>query len=143
MKMLMFEGTTQEFDAVAHLFRGANHGEILDAHAASEPEIDPASAVRRMLKRRPVSEGQRDVYSALADGPVEYNEFLKVTHRKSSEMAGVMGALGRRISNTKEIRSAGLPANSGAIFTWEQDGDKQYISLKDYAIEALREEGII
>jgi hypothetical protein len=143
MKVIQFDGTPEEFKAVAHLF---SKGELVNGSrspSGTAPTIDPKSAIKKVLSRRPISEGQRALYEALADGPVEYQELLRKTGREASVMAGVLGALGRRVSNTKEIRLAGLPENSEAILHWEYDGESYVYSLRDYALEALVEEGVI
>ncbi len=58
-------------------------------------------------------------------------------------MAGVLGALGRRINNTQEIHQAKLPGNVLAVLKYEQEGGKTYYSLTPHALEALRAENII
>lgn len=140
MKVIKFEGTAEEFEAVASLF-----GDSTDETPppVGIPTVEPQDAIRAVLTRIPISEGQLAVYKALADGRLEYEVFLEETERNNSEMAGVLGALGRRISNTKEIAAAGLPQNCMAMFEWETEDEIDYIELQHYALEALQEEGII
>ena len=58
-------------------------------------------------------------------------------------MAGVLGALGRRINNNPEIKKAGLEANIHAVLIYGRDGEDLYISLHDYVIEVLKDLEII
>ena len=58
-------------------------------------------------------------------------------------MAGVLGALGRRINNNPEIKKAGVEANIYAVLIYERDGEDLYISLHDYVVEVLKDFGII
>ena len=143
-----FDGTPEEFRSVANLF-GANSsmGEsIQDEDLPTQIEdnvVQPKEAIRKMIKRRPVPQGQRDVYKALRNGEVKSEDMAEKIHRRASEYAGVMGALGRRINNTKEINSAGLPANVYAIINYRKSEDGTFLSLTPEAKEVLEEEGLI
>lgn len=142
MRVIQFEGTPDEFSTIEHLFRNPsipNHDDSSDVTKDSPSSIEPKEAIRCMLTRRPVSKGQQAVFTALAEGKLEYEELLRRTGISSGSMAGVMGALGRRISNTSEIRQAGLKGNTTAIMEY----DKGYLSLTKDALEVLREEGLI
>ena len=142
MKVTQFEGTAEEFEAVAHLFM-SNESETLDKKKPVPEHSDLVSAIREVLARRPVSKGQREVFIALADGELKYEEFLKMTDRTPSQMAGVFGALGRRISNTPAIKAASLPQNLNAMIKTRRDGESKCLSLTPYAEDALEKEGII
>lgn len=109
MKVIMLEGTPEEIKKVAHLFvetplEGTSNGSA--AQAVIEPTIEPVEAIRRMLTRRPISNGQMAVYKALAGGRLEWYEYLNQADRTSAQIAGIHGALGRRINNTPEIHQA-------------------------------------
>jgi len=146
MKVTKFEGTAEEFKAAAHLFCDSQPTEQSDSlvkKPSDVPSVEPQEAIRRMLTRLPISNGQMAVYKALSTGRLEYNDFLRCTERTAGTMAGVLGALGRRINNTEEIHQAGLPGNTKAILKWEDEGGKGYYSLTPHAIEALKAEGVI
>lgn len=146
MKVTRFEGTPEEFKVVAHLFGDSplpDKNGSSDENMREVPDIEPQEAIRCMLTRLSSSDGQIAVYKALANGKLEYNEFLKRTGRVAGVMAGVLGALGRRVNNTKEIHQAGLPGNASAVLKWEKEGGKEYISLTPHALEALKAENII
>ena len=140
MKVLKFEGTPEEFAAVAPLFDDTSEN---NDTPPGPPTVAPKDAIRAVLTRIPISDGQLAVYKALANGRLEYEEFLKATGKNGNEMAGVLGGLGRRISNTEEIVAAGLPRNCEAMMEWEYEGVTEYRSLLPHALEALREENII
>jgi len=145
---LEFEGTIEEFRSAAFLF-GENT--LVDDSTQTENPlaqnqnvgIETKEAIRRMLKRRPVPKGQKDVYQALANGEVKSEDMAERIGKTASQYAGVMGALGRRINNTKEIHTAGLPANIGAVIHYRRTDDGTYLSLTHDAEEVLREEGVI
>ena len=138
MKILLFEGEPEEFKAVAHLFNGTI---IKEGHSVKK--TDPVTGLRQMLKRIPIPEGQLVVYRALANGRLEHSDFLNQIQRKSVQLAGIFGALGRRINKTTEVHEAGLTGTTKDVLTWENDGDKWFISLTPNALEALKAEGII
>lgn len=142
MKVMKFEGTPEEFRAVAYLFGDSATQEQLPEEEAV-PTVATVDAIRAMLTRRPISNGQRAVYAALADGRIEYDELLARTDRPGEVMAGVLGALGRRINNTPEIRQAGLPGNVSAIMVFETVSGTRYVELTPEALEALEEEEVI
>lgn len=142
MKIVMFEGTTEEFEAVAHLFGKLSPSSEESANG-HEPTIEPQKAIRNMLSRIDIPNGQLAVYKALVNGRLEYNELLAKTGRVSREMSGVLGALGRRINGTEAIHKAGLPGNTSAVLVREKEGGKEYFSLTPDALEALRAEEVI
>ena len=143
-----FEGTSEEFRSVASLFGDKSLPDLSSQskNASNQEEnfvMDPKEAIRRMLKRRPVPKGQKDIYKALANGEVRSENMAKIIGRTASEYAGVMGALGRRINSTEEIHLAGLPANVYAVIKYRDTDDGTYLSLTHDAEEVLREEGLI
>ena len=142
MEVVKFKGTSEEFKDVAYLFSEKAAPEGKD-EIESAPTIEPVEGIRKMLTRRTISNGQKAVYKALANGRLEYSDFLKQTKRTAQQMAGVLGALGRRINNTQEIHQAGLPGNTKAVLKWEKEGGIEYVSLKPYVHEALVAEGVI
>lgn len=146
MKVIMLEGTPAEIKEVASLFMESpaqTAAEPASVTSSDQPSIDPVEAIKKMLTRLPISDGQRAVYKALANGKLEYSEYLKSTGRSAQQMAGVHGALGGRINNTQEIHQAGLPGDIYAVLNYEEQGDKGYFSLTPHALEALKEEGIV
>jgi len=143
-----FEGTVEEFKNAAFLF-GENQtaDEHISAEDTTEQEedkgVEPKEAIRRMLRRRRIPQGQKDVYKALANGEVKSEDMAERIGRTPPEYAGVMGALGRRINSTKEIQTAGLPTNVYAVIQYRETDNGTYLSLTHDAEEVLREEGVI
>lgn len=79
----------------------------------------------------PVTRGQKQFYKALYDAGEQglaTNELIRVMGRRDgSDLAGVLGALGRRVNGAPGYgRSAG--PGIGMLFTWEPrpDGQWQY-----------------
>lgn len=131
---------------MAFLFTGSpspESGEAVDARPSDVPRVEPQEAIRRMLTRLPISDGQMAVYKCLFKGRLEYGEFLLCTQTRGEIMAGVLGALGRRINNTAEIHQAGLPGNCNAVLKWEEEGGKRYVCLTPHAFEALKSMGLV
>ena len=145
MKLIMFDGTPEEFQKVAPIFGPSSQTDKGSGSESvgKESPIDPQEAIRRMLTRIRVPNGQLAIYKALANGRLEYSEFLKQTGRSGAQMAGVLGALGRRVDHTPEIHRAGLPGNSGAVLKLEEEDGKRFISLQPDALKVLREANVI
>lgn len=153
--LLSFDGSPDEFASVEHIFsndtRGSSDslslpqglkGESSSSLQASS--IEKSDAVRKMLSRRSVKEGQRALYTALSDGEfMGYEELLRTLDRTRAQMAGLFGALGRRINKTPEIHQANLPGKCTAVLEWEERNDDSYIRLLPHTIEALKAEKII
>ena len=134
-----FDGTPEEFNAVAYMFIDG----VEKPKSADEKRIEPKEALREMLTRRPIHNGQMSIYNTLANGELAYDEYVSRMGRTSSQIRGVHGALGKRINQTPEISMAGLPGNIDAVVLWRQEDGVGYISLKPEFIEVLKEEGII
>ena len=150
MKIIKFEGTVEEFRAVNGLFDDSDTIENSSSRVTMDQMNKEANslsaqknALKAMLNRIPIPDGQLDIYRSLSNGELEYSEYLKRMDRVAGEVAGVHGALGRRINHTKEIIESGLPGNMNAVIIWRKSGGKDYVSLKPEFIEVLREEGII
>ena len=151
MKVTVFEGTPEEYKSIAQ-FLGDEKVGISPMNddvsvQVGDTKTTPKDAYRAMLNRIPISEGQMGVYMLLAEGELEYGEYLSRLGKTSAQIAGVHGALGRRINHTPEIEQAGLPGNMKAVMNWRKksEGTKiiYYLSLCPDFIEVLKEEGII
>lgn len=139
-RIVEFEGTRDEFDVVKPHLGESTPGE----EEVSEGEsIEPVEAVRQMLTRRPISNGQRALYEALSEGRLAYEEVLERTGRTGQQMAGLLGALGSRINSTEAIHQASLPGNVEAVLKYERIDGKRHLSLTPHAKEALEAEGVI
>lgn len=140
VKSLQFEGTPEEFKAVAYMFDGS--------HTETEREsdeivtINAKDAIRTMITRRPLPNGQRELYLALINGPLEYDEFTRKMGRTPQQMRGLMGALGKRVNATEEVHQAGLPCDSTLVVKTFQKNDKKYVSLTDDVLEVIKEPDI-
>jgi hypothetical protein len=141
MKVTIIEGTPQELKALMpSLFSDSS---VIQQETEQGPMIDPKEAYRAMLTRIDIQQGQRDLYRVLSKGELEYEEYLVKMKRTWQEIAGVHGALGKRINNTKEIHQASLPGNMSAIVDLRKENGKEYLKLKQEFIEVLEEEKII
>ncbi|MFW6126126.1 MAG: hypothetical protein ACOC58_03385 [Chloroflexota bacterium] len=142
-RVVEFEGTPEEFEVVKpHLGESTPNEEAVSVSETNEP-VEPEEAIRRMLTRRPISNGQRALYEALSEGRLAYDELLERTGRTGQQMAGLLGALGSRINSTRAIHQAGLPGNVGAVLKYERIDGERHLSLTPDAREALEAEGVI
>ena len=100
--------------------------------------------VRLMLTRRPVSRGQKKLYILLYDADdkgMTNSEIAKALEFSNYQFAGLMGALGRRINQTKGMEGSG---GIDAIFEiTPAPPDKWRYVMNPVLREALKLEGII
>jgi len=103
-----------------------------------------ADDVRRMLTRMPIPRGQQALYRALyqvGEQGLSGAELAAATGRSKSELAGVLGALGRRINRTD-----GLEGKGGIEVVLQvsatDDGDWHY-QMRAILREALKAERIV
>jgi len=150
MKIIKFEGTAEEFKVVANIFEDNNERENVGALEPTQTideeegkKLARKIAYKTMLNRRAIPEGQLAVYRALLQGELYYQEYLRRMNRSDHEVAGVHGALGKRINRTAAIHEAGLPGNMDAVATWRNEGAKRFLSLKPEFVEVLLEERIV
>ncbi len=113
----------------------------LEPRQRGEVSVD---AVRRMLTRRPVPDGQRVLYRALyqaGDQGLSRSDLAVAMNRSKLQLSGVLGALGRRINRTE-----GLEGKEGILIVFDAsmlgDGDWHY-RMRPVLREALEAEGII
>lgn len=100
--------------------------------------------VRRMLTRIPVPNGQILLYRALLEvgnTGITGGELAKQLNRTRSQLAGILGALGVRINNTKGLENKG---GLETIITIQQLKGGEYLyKLKPVLKRALEEESIL
>jgi predicted transcriptional regulator with HTH domain len=110
------------------------------------PETDEVTVadVRRMLTRRPVSEGQRALFRALysaGDEGIALSSLAKAIRRSPSQLGGILGALGRRISTTKGLEGKG--ATEVVINYSKTDKGEWVYTIRPVLRKALEAEGIV
>lgn len=83
----------------------------------------------RLLTRIPVARGQRQLYKVLydtGDAGLTHNELvIKMGRRDRQELAGVLGALGRRVNGTPGYGQREKPSGY-MVLSWEQLNDGQW-----------------
>jgi len=99
--------------------------------------------VRRMLSRRPVPYGQRQLYEVLAaagDEGLAKDELGDAMGRSRRQVSGVFGALGNRITNTEGLEGKGI----GAVLAISRNtqGEWHY-RMRPVLRQALEEEGML
>ncbi|MDE0172845.1 MAG: hypothetical protein OYH76_08015 [Defluviicoccus sp.] len=160
MKMTVFEGTPEEIAKVARALRqnGANLmpdeplGEAALSETSGSTGSSPASGepkkfvtvefARRVLTRRQLSTGQKIVLETLKDAYPEWvsrDELCAATDYTSSQLAGLMGAFGRRASHTQGyVRGSWL-----FDAEWDEEAWAYRYRLPDSLLEALRLEDVV
>lgn len=136
MKITVFEGTPEEYKAIADVLGKNTNGASENNKVSTQKD-----AYRALLRRAPIHNGQREMYKVLSKGELSWPEYTKVMKRTQEQIRGVHGALGRRINETPEIHQADLPGNINAVVIW--DTAKNTIALRPEFLEVLNEEGLI
>lgn len=100
--------------------------------------------VRRMLTRRRIKEGQDEFYQVLyaaGERGMSTSELVEALNKTRAQIAGVLGALGRRINNTE-----GLEGKGGILAVLDvselKDGDWHY-RMRPILRQALEAEKIV
>jgi hypothetical protein len=140
---LTFVGTVEEFAAVSYLFeeehRIATRGPR-PRNVAEQPPVSEQELIRRVLARMPVPPGQQALYRALyraGDAGLGASELAAAIRRTEPELAGVLGALGRRINRTPGINRDN-PPGVGLIFGVVQKDGQWHYTMKDELREVLK-----
>ena len=96
-----------------------------------------------MLTRRRISKGQLELYKALYDTSqgLSMPELVETLNRSRSQIAGVLGALGRRIHNTP-----GLGGKGGLVTVLdisEAKGGEWHYRMRSHLRQALELENVL
>lgn len=127
---ITFEGTAEEFEAVRPLFAGSPisvsavdrlreaHDPLSEDVSAADGDISQLTegVLREALTRRPLSQSQKNAIQAIlaaGDEGIVSSDLAQAMELNRSQVAGVMGALGRRIANTR-----GWPQGAFLFDTW-------------------------
>jgi hypothetical protein len=112
MKVILFEGTPEEFSAASQALKGSLAGSQQEVQIA-----EPAEAVtlegrfatieeaRKILSRIPLAKVMRQVLvklHAAGEQTVSSEELRALTGYNANQFRGLMGAFGRRVANTVE-----------------------------------------
>jgi hypothetical protein len=125
---LTFMGTVEEFASVAHLFeetpRHRHRG-----HGAERPPASAEEAIGQVLTRMPIPPAQRALYRALyqaGDAGLSATELAAAIRRTEPQLAGVLGALGRRTNRTAGVDPDNPPGVGLMFDVTEKDGQWHY-----------------
>ncbi len=142
---LTFAGTVEEFATVAHLFEDAPRGEAHVARLrgrARQAERTAPEVIRAVLGRMPVPPAQRALYRALfqaGETGLNASDLAVAIKRTEQELAGVLGALGRRINRTPGVNPENPPGVDLMFEMKQQDGQWHY-RMRDVLREVLEAE---
>ena len=140
---LEVEGTPEEIAAFAALFRkvetdsseSSSSGKLADA-AHSEEEITEAFAYR-VFNRRPLSKAQKIVLAGLERRHPRWtlaSELQKENGWNGTQLGGVLGGLGRRLTATKGYKKGYHLWE----WQWDEDEGEWAYRLPDVVLSALQ-----
>lgn len=160
MKMTVFEGTPEEIAKVARALRqegahpmpSASFLESAMSETNGSPDVPAAPEqaeefptvefARRVLTRRDLRRRQKIVFEVLKDahpGWVSRDELCAATDYTAHQLAGLMGAFGRRTARTE-----GYEQGASLFETkWDVELEAYRYRLSDSAFEALAIEDVI
>jgi hypothetical protein len=107
------------------------------------PGTVTVAAVRKMLTRIPIPDGQIALYEALyaaGDAGMTQEELVAATGRSARELSGVLGALGHRINNTEGLKDRGA---TGVVLVWQRRGGSSWYRMRSVLRKALEAEGLV
>jgi len=136
------EGTPQE---ISQLLWSMGIHDVSKLTATAPPREDKTfvsgDVAFRMLKRRPLSDPQRALFSHLrANHPnwTSAKDLQKVTKYNANQLAGLLGALGKRVGSTDGY----VPGSAVLDYRWDYDDDCYYYRLPDEVKNAVVRAGL-
>jgi hypothetical protein len=135
---LTFVGSVEEFVTVAHLFDEAPR-RTERRHRPPQPQATPEELIGQVLSRMPIPPAQRALYQALyraGDAGLGATELAEAIRRTEPQLAGVLGALGRRTNRTPGVDPDNLPGVGLMFDITERDGQWHY-RMRDETREVL------
>jgi hypothetical protein len=136
------EGTPQEISQLLWSM-GVHDVSKLTAKstAAEEKRFVSQDVAFRMLKRRPLSDSQRALFSMLrANHPnwTSAKALQKTTKYNPNQLAGLLGALGKRVSSTDGYVGGSVLLD----YRWDYDDDCYQYRLPDDVKAAVERAGL-
>ena len=155
MKLLIVEGTVEEIREVLPMLQSFTSKATILTAQPDNPKTN-SSAQRsgekrpvtvefalRALKRLPLSPPQRTFLKALYDAHPDYVTSVALQevlgYESSHQLAGLMGAFGRRFANTEGFQE------NAEFFQWQQDERTEILEyrLAETVPEALEQAGLV
>lgn len=158
MEIMLFKGTPEEFSKIyPHLSRenfGArasmqtppdsfDNGESHEGPSSPAVGIDPDLIVR-VLKRKRIKKGQTALYKAfghLGEGWISATKLASTMGIRKESLAGVLGALGRRINETRGVTKASHQGITLFMEYTQEDGEYSY-RLRPEVRAVLEQQGL-
>ena len=125
------EGTPQEISQLFWSMGLQNFGKPAGAASnGGDRSFVSQDVAFRMLKRRPLSDGQRAVFALLRKNHPDWTsaaELQRAAKYNPNQLAGLLGALGKRVSSTDGYESGSVLLD----YRWDYDDDCYYYRLPD------------
>ena len=137
------EGTPQEISQLlwsmgVHDLRSA---EPPTTEVKQREEAVSEDVAFRTLKRRPLSDHQRALFKTLRENHPDWTsavDLQKATKYNPNQLAGLLGALGKRVSSTDGY----VPGSLLLDYRWDYDDDCYYYRLPESVKRAVERAGI-
>ena len=107
----------------------------------AKEEVVSEDVAFRMLKRRPLSDHQRALFKTLRQNYPDWTSaqnLQKATEYNPNQLAGLLGALGKRVSSTDGYVRGSLLLE----YRWDYDDDCYYYRLPETVKSAVERAGI-
>jgi len=138
---VVYEGTPEELREFFPNLAGRILPEVATDPTRADSTLNIKKVIREVLHRLPVPRGQQELYKALyhsGDKGLSYSQIAEVMNRTEQEIAGVLGALGRRVNGTPGVSG---DEGIGLLFIIERVGDEWHYRMKPELRQVLEEEG--
>lgn len=125
---LTFVGTVEEFASVAHLFEEVPR-RMGRGQGQPQTQVSTKELIGQALNRMPIPPAQRALYRALyqaGEAGLGATELAAAISKTEPQLAGVLGALGRRINRTPGVNLDDPPGVSLMFEITEKDGQWHY-----------------
>lgn len=137
------EGTPQE---ISQLLWSMGVHDVTKLTAKTTSTVGDKDAVSqdvafRMLKRRPLSDPQKALFSLLRTNHPKWTsakELQKITKYRPNQLAGLLGALGKRVSSTEGYVKGSILLD----YRWDYDDDCYFYRLPDDVKAAVERAGL-
>jgi hypothetical protein len=153
MEVLLFKGTPEEFSKVAPFFstsdgQPTNSATIKKGSEEQSPKggVVNEEIILRVLKRKKIKNGQTRLYQAFSkfgDEWVSASQLAATMGKEKTQLAGVLGALGRRINETEGVSRTNPPGIELFFDFTHEDGGEWSYRLRPEVRAILKQEGII
>ena len=129
------EGTPEEI-AQLHALLNATGKPIGSPGASPTKRFVPAEVMFRMVKRRSISDAQRNLLKTLRDNHPEWTsakQLQQATGYNANQLSGLLGAFGKRVASTEGFEQGMVLFD----YEWSYDEDCYLYRLSDDTLQGV------